>query len=135
MGTGRVSRASFEAPWGKDMQLGVSLMNSCSPSGLWPEWASEASFEVGWGISGWEGTLMPPFFSGFFKFPLLFVSTLSCQDVPDEEEAGGGHRLCQVAQLQREEQPCPGARGLSSCCTESWIPSLPGALTSEGPWL
>lgn len=57
---------------------------------------------------------MPPFFSGFFKFPLLFASVLSCQDVPDEEEAGGEGGLCQVAQLQKEEQPFPGARGLSS---------------------
>lgn len=46
LGTGQVSRTFFEAPWERDMQLGASLGNSCSPSGLWPDWASEASFEV-----------------------------------------------------------------------------------------
>lgn len=70
-----------------------------------------------------EDALMLPFFGGSL---CSLSAVLSCQDVPEEEEAGGGVKAVPARLLERKEQLCPGAGG--SGCVDSGPRSLSAAL-------
>lgn len=64
---------------------------------------------------------MPPFFGGFFRTPLLFVSGAIISRCARSRSSRRGCKGC-ARLFEEEEQLCPGAGGLGLCAVRALKP-------------